>query len=494
MKPRILLTEDDTVAGELFAEVLEDQGYDVDRVESGETALAHLQSSRYNLLLVDIQLPGRSGLEVTRLVRRLYPDMPVVVMTAFGTMETAIEAIQDGAFDYASKPMNIDELKQVVSRAMAPQRLPAGETNGASASTPGSGGAATNGSRPEAEPVRPLGSLIGRSGAMVDVYKTVARVAPTRSTALILGESGTGKELVARAIHEHSPRARHRFLAIDCGALPETLLESELFGHVRGAFTGAVADKKGLFEEADGNTCFLDEIGDISPNLQAKLLRVLQEGEVRRIGSQKWIKVDARIVAATNKDLSVLVRDGLFREDLYYRLNVVTITLPPLRDRVEDIPALAMHFLRQCARTGGSPMTAISDSAMQLLRTYEWPGNIRELENTIERAATLSSQKVLTVDDLPPVIRDAKTTQMMARVAAGVAGVFADAPSLEEVKRRYIRHVIVSTHGNLSRAAAILDVDRRSLYRMIERLEIDVPGREPISARASRDPNPHPAL
>jgi transcriptional regulator with PAS, ATPase and Fis domain len=313
----------------------------------------------------------------------------------------------------------------------------------------------------------------------------VARVAPTKSTALILGESGTGKELVARAIHEHSPRAQHRFMAIDCGALPESLLESELFGHVRGAFTGAVADKKGLFEEADGTTCFLDEIGDISPNLQAKLLRVLQEGEVRRIGSQRWTKVDTRIVAATNKDLAALVKTGAFREDLYYRLNVVTITLPPLRQRVEDIPTLARHFLRRTAQANGTRMTGIADNAMQLLCAYEWPGNIRELENTMERAATLSSERLLTVDDLSPAILDAKNTQIANRVAAGVSGVFADAPPLEEVKRRYIRHVIVSTHGNLSRAAAILDVDRRSLYRMIERLQIEVPGRGGSSSNGS---------
>jgi two-component system response regulator AtoC len=475
MKPRILLTEDDTVAGELFAEVLEAQGYDVDRVETGEAALDHLKGSPYAVLLVDVQLPGRSGLEVTRTARQLYPDLPVVVMTAFGSMETAIEAIQDGAFDYASKPINIDELKQVIARAVSQRKAIAGPTT----ETNGTNGNGSHGTVADLEHARPLGAIIGRSPAMVEVYKTVARVAPSKSTALIFGESGTGKELVARAIHEHSPRARHPFMAIDCGALPETLLESELFGHVRGAFTGAVADKKGLFEEADGTTCFLDEIGDISPNLQAKLLRVLQEGEVRRVGSQKWTKVDTRIIAATNKDLAALVKEGTFREDLYYRLNVVTITLPPLRQRIEDIPALATHFLWRATHSNGNStrMTAIADNAMQLLCAYDWPGNIRELENTIERAATLSTQRVLTVDDLPPAIRDAKKAQITARVAAGLNGVFADAPSLEEVKRRYIRHVIVSTNGNLSRAAAILDVDRRSLYRMIERLEIEVPGR-----------------
>jgi DNA-binding NtrC family response regulator len=456
VKPRILLTEDDTVAGELFTEVLEAQGYDVDRVETGERALEHLEKSSYDVLLMDVQLPGRSGLEVTRTARQLYPDLPVVVMTAFGSMETAIEAIQDGAFDYASKPIDIDDLKQVVQRAVL-RRAP----------------------EPfhsiEAPPS--LGPIIGRSPAIVEVYKTVAKVAPTKSTVLIVGESGTGKELVARAIHQHSPRAAQRFLAIDCGALPETLLESELFGHVRGSFTGAIADKKGLFEEADGTTCFLDEIGDISPNLQAKLLRVLQEGEVRRIGSQRWTRVGTRVVAATNKDLAALVKAGAFREDLYDRQNVVPIDLPPLRQRVEDIPTLARHFLRRAAQANGTRMTGITDNAMNLLCAYEWPGNIRELENVIERAATLSNERLLTVEDLPLAIRDAKNSQILNRVAAGVNGVFADAPSLEEVKRRYIRHVIVSTHGNLSRAAAILDVDRRSLYRMIERLQIEVPGR-----------------
>jgi len=458
MKPRILLTEDDTVAGELFTEVLEAQGYDVDRVETGERALEHLEKSSYDVLLMDVQLPGRSGLEVTRTARQLYPDLPVVVMTAFGSMETAIEAIQDGAFDYASKPIDIDDLKQVVQRAVL-RRSPEPSHS------------------IEPTPAPAPGPIIGRSPAIVEVYKTVAKVAPTKSTVLIVGESGTGKELVARAIHQHSPRAAQRFLAIDCGALPETLLESELFGHVRGAFTGAIADKKGLFEEADGTTCFLDEIGDISPNLQAKLLRVLQEGEVRRIGSQRWTRVGTRVVAATNKDLGALVKAGSFREDLYYRLNVVTIDLPPLRQRVEDIPTLARHFLRRAAQANGTRMTGITDNAMNLLCAYEWPGNIRELENVIERAATLSNERLLTVEDLPLAIRDTKNSQILNRVAAGVNGVFADAPSLEEVKRRYIRHVIVSTHGNLSRAAAILDVDRRSLYRMIERLQIEVPGR-----------------
>jgi two-component system, NtrC family, response regulator AtoC len=458
MSRRILLTEDDTLAGQLFEEVLKDQGYQVDRVETGEAALQRFEASRYDLLLVDVQLPGKSGLDVTRQAKAMRPDVPIVVMTAFASMETAIEAIREGAFDYASKPMNLDELRQVVARALAQSSQTAAVDQ-----------------QPATES---LGTIIGNSPAMVDVYKTVARVAQTRSTVLILGESGTGKELVARAIHQHSPRARRAFMAIDCGALPETLLESELFGYVRGAFTGAILDRKGLFEEADGASCFLDEIGDISPALQAKLLRVLQEGEVRRIGSQKWVKVDVRVIAATNKDLGALVRAGSFREDLYYRLNVVSVQLPPLRDRADDIPALANHFLRRYADEVGKTITGLSDEAVRVLRAYQWPGNIRELENAVERAVTLANHRVLTADDLPLEVRKRPAAQEASQIASTLTGMFADAPTLEEVKKRYIWHVLQQNRGNLSRAAVILDVDRRSLYRMMDRYKLEPPRRE----------------
>jgi two-component system, NtrC family, response regulator AtoC len=441
----------------LFEEVLKDQGYRVDRVLTGEAALERFGASRYDLLLVDVQLPGKSGLEVTREAKALRPDVPVVVMTAFASMETAIEAIREGAFDYASKPINLDELKHVVARALA------------------QGSAVAETEQPHAGDS--LGTIIGNSPAMVEVYKTVARVAQTKSTVMILGESGTGKELVARAIHQHSPRARRPFIAIDCGALPESLLESELFGYMRGAFTGAILDRKGLFEEADGATCFLDEIGDVSATVQAKLLRVLQEGEVRRIGSQKWVKVDVRVIAATNKDIGALVRAGSFREDLYYRLNVVSVQLPPLRERADDIPALAHHFLRRYAAESDKPITGFSDEALRVLRAYHWPGNIRELENAIERAVTLSSHRVLTADDLPLEVRRRPPTQDGTPIVSTLAGMFADAPTLEEVKKRYISHVLHNNRGNLSRAAVILDVDRRSLYRMMDRYKIEPPRR-----------------
>lgn len=457
MKARILITDDDVVSCQLFAEVLEGEGYQVDQAQSGEEALQQLQQEAYDLLIVDVRMPGMTGLDVTRTVREQYSSLPIVVMTAFGSMETAVEAIREGAFDYISKPINLEELKQTVSRALA-QRAVQHRTR------------ESGHVRDESES---LGAVIGSSPAMVEVYKIVARVAPTKSTVLILGESGTGKELIARAIHQHSPRAQHPFVAVDCGVLTETLLESELFGHVRGAFTGAVAEKKGVFEEAQGGTCFLDEIGDISPTMQAKLLRVLQEHEVRRVGGKEWIKVDVRVVAATNRNLAALVRKGTFRQDLYYRLNVVPIHLPPLRERADDIPPLAHCFLKRYSREHGKLVTAIADEAMEQLRSYSWPGNIRELENAIERAVALSTQAKLTVEDLPPDVREATASGSAPEPEQEEEqSFFSGTPTLEEVKKRYIYHVLRSTQGNFSRAAKILDIDRRSLYRMLERYKI----------------------
>jgi two-component system, NtrC family, response regulator AtoC len=456
MSARILITDDDEVSCRLFAKVLQGDGYLVDWAQTGEEALVRLEDEVYDLLLIDVRLPGMTGLDVTRAVHKEYPSLPVVVMTAFGSMETAIEAIREGAFDYISKPMNLEELKHTVSRALAQREI-------RDQAWEGEGGS---------EASEELGTVIGRSPAMVEVYKTVARVAPTKSTVLILGESGTGKELIARAIHQHSPRARRPFVAVDCGVLTETLLESELFGHVRGAFTGAVMDKKGVFEEAQGGTCFLDEIGDITPNMQAKLLRVLQEHEIKRVGGKEWLKVDVRVVAATNRHLGELVRKRAFRHDLYYRLNVITILLPPLRERLEDIPALAYRFLRRYSQENGKEVTSISDEAMALLRAYAWPGNIRELENAIERAVTLARQPMLTPEDLPAEVREGVASEWAPAPSPEEQSFFAGTPTRAEVDKRYVQHVLRRTQGNLSRAAKILDIDRRSLYRMLERFKI----------------------
>jgi two-component system, NtrC family, response regulator AtoC len=458
MSAHILIADDDEVSCQLFAETLESEGFQVEQATSGDAAVSRLCEQYHDLLIIDVRMPGTSGLEVTRIVHEKYPSLPIIVMTAFGSIETAVDAIHEGAFDFISKPMNLAELKKTVSRALAQRSLQrrAETSNGT-----------------DEDHSQQLGKIIGRSPAMLEVYKTVARVAPTRSTVLILGESGTGKELIARAIHQHSPRANRPFVAVDCGALTETILESELFGHVRGAFTGALADKRGVFEEAQGGTCFLDEIGGISGNMQARLLRVLQEYEIRRVGGKDWVKVDVRVVAATNHNLVEAVSRGEFRQDLFYRLNVVAIRLPPLRERVEDIPLLARHFLQRYSQESGKSITAISDKAMELLCAYRWPGNIRELENAIEQAVALSYQSVLTPDDLPPAVRDHAAAKSFQNDSQNGQFLFPDTPTLEEVKKRYVLHILGQTEGNISRSAKILNIDRRSLYRMLARYKIE---------------------
>ncbi len=459
MSARILIADDDEVSCQLFAETLEGEGYQAEQVRSGDEALSRLGEDSYDLLIIDVRMPGTSGLDVTRVVHEKYPSLPIIVMTAFGSIETAVVAIHEGAFDFISKPMNLAELRKTVSKALAQRAMQRRADKSDDES--------------DIPSHQQLGKIIGKTPAMLEVYKTVARVAPTKSTVLILGESGTGKEMIARAIHDHSPRANRPFVAVDCGALTETLLESELFGHVRGAFTGAVADKKGVFEEAQGGTCFLDEIGGISPNLQARLLRVLQEHEVRRVGGKEWIPVDVRVVSATNFNLAEAAGKSEFRRDLYYRLNVVAIRLPPLRERAEDIPLLVQHFLKRYNQETGKSVFAVSDKAMELLCSYRWPGNIRELENAMEQAVALSYQPLLTPEDLPRDVREQGASRFRSPVPKDGQFLFPDTPSLEEVKKRYVLHVLQQTQGNVSATARILSVDRRSLYRMLARYKVE---------------------
>ena len=439
MTPKLLVIDDDAVTRELLTEVLQGEGYAVEACDSGRAALQRTREETFALAITDVRMPEMDGIAVTQELKKRQPELQVIVMTAFGSVETAVEAIRHGAFDYVSKPMNLEEIKSTVRRALTERHM---------TESPADGG----------PPIVDTSLVVGRSPAMVEVYRTVARVASSRSTVLIEGESGTGKELIAAALHRHSDRAGGRFVAVDCGSLTDTLLESELFGYVRGAFTGAVGDKKGLFEEANGGTIFLDEIGDIGSSMQAKLLRVLQEYEVKRVGGQEWVHVDVRVVAATNRNLEQLVQQGTFRDDLFYRLKVVTVTLPPLRDRREDIPLLAEHFVRRYAERSGKSIARVTPEAMQLLTEYPWPGNIRELEHCIERAVALANGQVLTPDDLAPELRSSIE-----------ATLFRGAPTLEEVKRRYLAHVLQETGGNISRAAAILGVERRSLQRMLRR-------------------------
>ena len=441
---RILVVDDDQSSRELLARILTSAGHRVTALTDGREAVAALDAGDPpDLVVSDIRMAEMDGLQVIDAFRERAPETPVILVTAFGNIDGALEAIRRGAADYLSKPYDVDAIKLVVARALQHRAL-AMENR-----------ALRRGLRDRFR----LENVVGRSEAMLQVYKTAARVASTDATVLIQGESGTGKELVARAIHTASPRASGPFVAVDCGAIAEGVLESELFGHTRGAFTGAQAARRGLFEEAHHGTLFLDEIGDVGPNLQARLLRALQEGTIRRVGANDPISVDVRIVAATNRDMDAAVKQGTFRADLYYRLHVVSIRIPPLRERREDIPLLAEHFAQKHGRAEGS---AISPEARELLVAYDWPGNVRELENAVARALALNPSGVVIPEDLPDAIRLAQAEP--APVPLPQPG---DRPTLAELEQRYAAQVLSETGGNKTRAAEILGIDRKTLYRIL---------------------------
>jgi DNA-binding NtrC family response regulator len=444
--PRILVVDDDRSALDSLAEVLEREGYTVLRAMRGAEALEILSSEHLDLVLTDLRMHEVDGMKVLEGVRSAEKEIPVIVMTAFASMQTAIDAIRKGAYDYLSKPFKLDHVRLVVKRALEQAALRRENRKLRSAME-----------KSHAET-----GVIGRSPEMVEVYKLIARVAPLPTTVLIEGESGTGKEMVARLIHQTSPRSAGPFKAINCGALSETLLESELFGYVKGAFTGAMSNKVGIFEAAQGGTCFLDEISDTTPALQMKLLRVIEEREVMRVGSTEPIHVDVRIIAATNRTLEELVRARAFREDLFYRLKVVTITLPPLRERRGDIPFLMDHFVRRYA-VSSSKTIAVHESVYPMLRRHDWPGNVRELENAIERAIALNSSGILTPEDFPDEIRQGQKSPGLPSVASQ------NFPTLAEKEKEYVLEVLAAVRHNASRAAEILDIDRRTLYRILER-------------------------
>ncbi len=439
---RVLVAEDDAVARDLLCEILRGEGFEVDAVDDGAGAIEKASTGTYDLVLSDVRMDRAGGFDVLRAFTERAPGTPVILITAFGDVTGAMEAIKRGAYDYVSKPFNVEELRLTVTRALERKRLSAE-------------------ARADGAPAVPIAAIEGKNPLMLEVYKLVARVAPTSATVLVSGESGTGKELVARAIHAHSLRATEAFVPVNCTALSESLLESELFGHARGAFTGAIAAKRGLLEIADGGTLFLDEIGDMGPKMQAQLLRTLQDGEVRPVGSTESIKVDVRLVCATNRDLEADVKTGRFREDLYFRINVVTVKLPPLRERATDIPILVAHFLAKIARREGRPQASLSRETLIALGRHPWPGNVRELENAIERAVAVAKGNVVLPSDLP--------TDVIGGETSLPSGIIDDRPSLAELERRYIALVLSESGGNKKKAAERLGIDRRTLYRALER-------------------------
>lgn len=442
---RILIVDDEANARTALANLLADDGYATETAADGFKALPKLDEQQPDVVLTDLRMPGMDGLELIRRARERDPDIEVIVMTAHGAVETAVAAMQLGAANYLTKPINVPELGVVIERAIERRRL-----------------------RRETQQLRDrlasrdnLDNIIGSSTSMKSLTELIRQVAPSRASVLITGESGTGKELVAAALHRHSGRANGPFVKLNCAALAESVLESELFGHERGSFTGAAARRDGRFLQANGGTLFLDEIGEISPSLQVKLLRFLQEKEFERVGGNETVSVDVRVIAATNRNLPDAIRDGRFREDLYYRLNVITIEMPPLRTREGDVTLLAAHFLRHYADLNGKTLNGFTDDALMALGAYAWPGNVRELENVIERAVVLARRESICLDDLPANVR--------AERAAAAGGIRIPGSKLEDIERHAILRTLEQTGGSTSRAAEILGISPRKIqYKLQE--------------------------
>jgi two-component system response regulator PilR (NtrC family) len=443
---RILVVDDERSMRELLAIVMRREGYDVLTAEDGKTAIATLEREPVDLLICDIKMPDMNGVEVLRAAKHIDQDMVAMMVTAFASTQTAVEAMRLGACDYLSKPFDVDELKMKVREKLESRDL-----------------REENVLLKRALGVRhEFSNIIGRSEPMLAVFKMIQTIARTTSTVLVTGESGTGKELVARAIHFNSLRRDRPFVALNCAALPDTLLESELFGHMRGAFTGADSNKKGLIELAEHGSVFLDEIGEMSPSVQVKILRVLQDRRFRRLGGLEEIEADIRIITATNQDLSRMVADGKFREDLFYRINVIPIHLPPLRDRQEDIPLLAEHFLAKYRTQMEKQITGISGEAMQYVTTYDWPGNIRELENVIEHAVALEQARVILPDSLPEAIRAGASSRSAATGVPLPAVGFDLEQHVQHIERNYIAQALQKTGGVQVKAAELLGMSFRS--------------------------------
>jgi two-component system response regulator HydG len=449
-KPRILVVDDEESHRIMLRAVLKEEGYEVAEAADGLEALRAVEQEPFDLILLDIRMATMDGIEALTEIRKKSPLVPVLIMTAYASVKTAVMALKAGAFDYLTKPLDVEELKILVEKALELYHLR--EENIALKERLGDR--------------FDFSKIIGRSRKMKELLDTLSLVAPTDATVLILGESGTGKELVANSIHQNSPRASQPFIKVSCAALPETLLESELFGHERGAFTGAIARREGRFQLAHRGSIFLDEVGEMSPTTQMKLLRAVQEKEFEPLGSPRTMKVDVRVIAATNKDLEKEVKEGRFREDLFYRLNVVPVSLPPLRDRKEDIPALATHFFAIYREKNRKAMQAISGKAMDLLMRYDWPGNIRELENCIERAVIMARGEIIAPADL------AANIQVLSNGREAQELPFPSGISLQEVEKALILKTLEDTGGNRTRAAEILGINRRTLQNKLREYDI----------------------
>ncbi len=448
---KILIVDDEKSMCQFLTIMLRKEGYQITSAHNGAKALEQFKSSKFDVVITDIRMAGMDGIELLAELKKMDPNVPVIIMTAYASQKTAIEAVNHGAFHYLIKQAKNEEIRMVVKNALDMKRVRAENMI----------------LRKELKKSVDLKTIIGKSEEMDKVFKLVEKVAETDSTILIFGESGTGKELIARAIHFRSSRVNNPFVSINCGALPENLLESELFGHVKGSFTGAIRDKEGLFKVAQGGTFFLDEVGETSPTIQVKLLRVLQEREIIPVGGTNPIKVDVRLIAATNADLEKAVANDKFRADLFYRLNVIPIYLPPLRKRKDDVPLLVAHFLKKYnERVASSAQKSISKEAMDVLIGYTWPGNVRELENVIERAVILEETSEIRVESLPDKLRSGEPTR--SSLITDRAQV-----TLEELEREYLLKVLEDTNWQKKRASSILGINASTLYRKIQRYNLD---------------------
>ena len=445
VRPRVLVVEDEEIVRDILLNVLKEEGYRVDAVETGEEALKSLDSHLYDIVLLDLNLPGMHGMNVLSAAPSVQTDAQFIVMTAYGTVDTAVEAMRLGAYDYINKPFRTEELVLTLQRAREEAEL-----------------------RREVAQLRrqtpqgPTSRMVGRAPPMQRLMDLMERVAPTRATVLIQGETGTGKELVARGIHDLSDRARRPFVAVNCSALPEGLLESELFGHMKGSFTGAIQNKRGLFEEAAGGTLFLDEVSTVSSAIQVKLLRVLQDRKIKRVGGRESVAVDFRLLAATNQELVQMVEDGSFREDLFYRMNVFPINVPALRERREDIPALANHFRLRFAEENGVEPPEIPPETLSRMMAYDWPGNVRELENFVERGVIMHAGAKTIPFDPPQALGRRPERDQLTRARG-------DRWDLERLEREYILETLEETHWHQGEAAEILGINRRTLYRKLKK-------------------------